>query len=97
MRKSVTTFTCDGCGKKVESARDLRNFTLVLSRRGRGWEFGHDSWAELCDECEARLIATVEPILGSGVVDLRREKADEKTKTTALSRSARPHPLRKEQ
>lgn len=80
-RRTVTTYTCDGCGKKVDGAKDLKSFTLVRNTRGRGWDFGTDAWAELCDTCEGSLIAAVEPILGSGVIDLRRE-AEERPKSS---------------
>jgi hypothetical protein len=88
MRKTVTTYTCDGCGKKADNYRDLRPFTIVLNRRGSGWIFGDDAWADLCDECEGRLIAAVEPLLGSGVVALRREN-DEARKTKSRKRARR--------
>lgn len=74
MRKTVTTYSCDGCGKKVNDGKELRSFTVVLNKRGSGWIFGDDAWADLCNECEARLIEAVEPILGSGVVALRRDQ-----------------------
>lgn len=87
MRKSVITYTCDSCGKKVDGAKELRTFTIVLNRRAHGWVFGDSAWADLCDPCEARLIAAVEPILGSGVVELRREPVDVKPKRRSKTRA----------
>lgn len=86
MRKTVTTYVCDGCGKKVNEGKALRPFTLVMNKRGSGWIFGDDAWADLCDDCEARLIAAVEPILGAGVVALRRDQDDVRPKRKARSR-----------
>lgn len=86
MRKTTTIYTCDGCGKKASEARDLRPFTLVYNKRGSGWIFGDDAWRDLCDECESRLIAAVEPILGSGVMALRRDHEETRPKPKRRTR-----------
>lgn len=80
MRKTTTIYTCDGCGKRVNEYKDLRPFTVVMNKRGSGWIFGDDAWADLCDECEGRLIAAVEPILGAGVLALRRDQDETRPK-----------------
>ena len=86
MRKTVTSYACDGCGKKVNAARDLQSFTVVLNKRGSGWIFGDNAWADLCASCEVRLVEAVEPILGVGVIALLRENEPTKPKPKRRAR-----------
>jgi len=74
MRKTTTIYNCDGCGKTAKSSRELRRFALVQYGRGRTGREWSDA-LDLCDSCEARLIETLEPILGASVIELRRMPA----------------------
>lgn len=77
MRKVTTEYVCDSCGAEVESAKDLQKFALERVARGR--KFGPRAISDLCDDCEARLLAAVEPLFpGEEIPDLqamRREEA----------------------
>jgi hypothetical protein len=84
-RKTQTTYTCDGCGKKVGSARELAAFVLERIMPGRKWNLRANK-VDLCDTCEGNLIAAVEPILGASVVELRREPEPAKTSNRSHSR-----------
>jgi len=64
-RKTTIEWTCDGCGKTVDSVRELQGFALV--KRGRGRARDEYENADLCELCEVRLIEATEPILGSEV------------------------------
>jgi hypothetical protein len=77
MRKTVITHVCDGCGTIQKQVRDLRKFGIVYHARGRAQSEYHN--ADLCDTCEGRLLAAVEPIVGSDVLGLRREQTPTKT------------------
>ena len=69
-RRTTTTYICDGCGTEVENSKEIRRF--VLQHRGRSGKWIDSDPQDLCEECEARLIAAVEPILGASTTDLLR-------------------------
>ncbi len=71
-RKTVTTYTCDGCGKPVERPRDLRRFTLVAEKNGRN-RYRDAPTAEVCATCEAELLAG----FGRFVVQEKQELVEE--------------------
>lgn len=55
-RKTITTYTCDACGKDVERPRDLRKFSLV-GQSSSGRNRYHDAPStEVCDPCEEKLL-----------------------------------------
>ena len=86
MRKTSTTYICDGCGRTQKNSKDLRGFSLV--HRGRGRASDTNINRDLCDACEARLIEIMEPLFGSEVVDLRRvDEPDQKATRGVRSRS----------
>ena len=61
MRKVTTEYRCDSCSTQVETARDLARFALERVNRGR--KFNERVTVDLCDDCEARLLAAVEPFI----------------------------------
>ena len=62
-RKTTTEFSCDRCGRKVKSAKDLRRFQVVRVRHRRtGDEIAQ---ADFCDSCESEFLAAVEPFFAA--------------------------------
>jgi hypothetical protein len=63
MRKVTTEFSCDRCGLKIKSAKQLQRFQIVQVKYRRM----NDEYvsADLCEACESELLAAVEPFFGS--------------------------------
>lgn len=76
MKKITAEYSCDSCGTKVKKSTDLRQFDFELVRRGRILQGAR---TDLCDDCEAEILAAVErffpgEMLGS-IHAMRREDA----------------------
>ena len=77
MKRTITTYTCDGCGNTVERPRDLRKFTLVPSGPSGRNRYRDAPAFEVCDSCEEKvlefLLAFVPEKDKENLVELRRE------------------------
>ena len=75
MRTTKTSYACDSCGKSVASVKDLQRFAVESVHRGK--RQNDVVVFDLCDECEARFLAAIEPLvpseLGSELMEMRRE------------------------
>lgn len=77
MRKTTTTYLCDGCGEKAEKSSDLQRFQIVKTSFGgrSDVEVGID----LCANCEGNLLAAVSPFVPDDskarLLDMGRQQA----------------------
>jgi hypothetical protein len=75
-RKTTTTYICDSCGATVERPKDLRRFVLLQGENPRAPVI--DARLDLCDECEPRFLAAVEPFFsGDNVSHLHAMSREE--------------------
>lgn len=77
-RKTVTTYTCDGCEQTVERPRDLKKFTIAGQSNNRN-RWRNAPVTEVCDDCELKLIEALKPFMPESqlenLLELRREAA----------------------
>jgi len=69
-RTTITTYSCDRCGKHVDKPRELRHFRLLNNGLG-----GRDQWAgtadtQLCAACVVKLHDAVEALGFNDLSDL---------------------------
>lgn len=69
MRKVTTEFSCDRCGRKVKTSKELQRFSVVQIRRGSKWNGAVH--ADFCEDCESEFLAAIEPFTpGDQLADL---------------------------
>lgn len=58
-RQTTVIYSCDSCGQNVDGQRDLQRFALQLVTWGGRQNV--TTSVDLCEECEPRFLAAVEP------------------------------------